>query len=180
MADSPISRLDASFKPVDSTAVRVGYFRGEHFTVVFDERRPKYRLTMDTPPLRPKPPARYKNFEGCRSGRLVAIFWWKKTRSGQASVWLVKCDCGRYEFRRQLSRWLKKVDSNEMCEVCEREKEMLSQQKSSRKTSGERTLNWAHKLKALGLTDKEISHVRKLEIDTKGLSAEQIRLNLYN
>lgn len=175
MADSPISKLSASDRPVDSTALKVGFYRGEHFTVEFDSHRPKRRITLEMPPLRPKTPVRFKNYEGVRSGRLTGVFWWKKTRSGQASVWLVKCDCGRYEFRKKLGRWLKKSNPKDMCEICEREAEMISQQKSSRKTSGERTLKWASALHEMGFSSDEISFIRKNEISTKFLSAEQIR-----
>ncbi|MCO7246357.1 hypothetical protein [Halomonas sp. Mc5H-6] len=65
-----------------------------------------------------------------------------------------------------------------MCEICEREREMLNgfQPKASRRTQGERLLRWVEEMRHLGLNDAEITAIRCNDsLTTKGKTAEEIR-----
>ncbi|OWV29446.1 hypothetical protein [Halomonas campaniensis] len=164
--------------PVDRQALRVGFFPGEHFEVEFTEDRPKRRITLDAPPRRPKRPKTARDYTGLINGRMTALFWLKPTGNGQSSYWVVRCDCGKYEIRKKLGKWHKKHGGEDMCEVCEREREMLNgfSPKASRRTQGERLLRWVDEMRQLGLNDAEITAIRCNDnLDTKGKTVEEIR-----
>lgn len=164
--------------PVDRQAARVGFFRGEHFDVEFTRQRPKRRVTMMAPPLRPPRPMSAVDYTGLRRGRVAAVFWFRQTADGEGSVWVVRCDCGAYEFRKKPGRWRKQPNPLDMCEICEREREML-RGPSSKKRSGLRVLRWVEQMRRLGLSDHEITAVRMSgDIETGHRSAAEIRRQL--
>jgi hypothetical protein len=114
---------------------------------------------------------------------MTALFWLKPTSNGQSSYWVVRCDCGKYEIRKKLGKWHKKYGGEDMCEVCEREREMLNgfRPKASLRSQGERLLRWAEEMRQLGLNDAEITAIRCSDrLDTKGKTAEEIRQALRN
>ncbi|MBR9880762.1 MAG: hypothetical protein GYB17_14840 [Gammaproteobacteria bacterium] len=177
MKDSPFTRLIDHAQPIDRLAVTVGFFKGEHFEVEFTEERPKRRLTLEVPPRCPKQPDTIRNHTGLRNGRMTALFWVAPTKNGESSWWVVRCACGKYELRKKLGTWPQKYGGNDMCEVCEREQEMLTGAipHKSRRTIGERLFRWVESMKRLGLSETEIVSIRQGNITTKDKSATEIR-----
>ena len=176
MADSSFAALANHPEPVNRQSVVVGFFRGEHFDVEFTSERPKRRLTLEAPPYPRERPVQAVDYTGLRNGRMTAFAWQRPSNSGGRTVWVARCDCGRYEFRRPGS-WAVHGNSNDMCEICEREAEMLAGP-SSKKLAPERLMKWVNKLRAIGLSDDEITLVRLGDIETSGKSAAQIRADL--
>ena len=175
MKNSPMHKIVHHPKPVDGTAARVGFFRGEHFDVEFTEDRPKRRLTMDMPPRCAALPALAFDFSGWRRGRMIAFRFFRLHRNGKSAIWVARCDCGRFEFRRPY-KWLKHPNDLDMCEVCEREREVLSGYRfGSGERHQQRLLVWVAHQRRLGLTDAEIAAVRRLDLTVRGKSLEQIR-----
>src|SRR5699024_3234912 len=136
-------------QPINYQAVYVGFFKGEHFEVEFTEDRPKRRLTLDNPPRRPATPKGIADHSGNRNGRMTALYWVAPTKNKKpervSSWWCVKCDCGRYELRKRLFTWRQR-HPDDMCEICEREQEIISGQHlraPSKKRTAERMLKWA-------------------------------------
>lgn len=180
MKNSSFEKLKEHPFPIDYQSARIGFFKGEHFNVEFTEDRPKRRLTMETPPKRPQAPENARDHAGIRNGRMTAQFFLRQTANGQSSWWVVKCDCGKYELRKKLGKWTSKHDGNDMCEICEREAEMLSGliPRKSKAKMGERLFKWIDSMRALGLTDEEIVAIRQGDITTKGKDKNQIRAAL--
>ncbi|MDP2128160.1 MAG: hypothetical protein Q8K97_12370 [Pseudohongiella sp.] len=180
MISSSFERLVCHPNPVTRQAARIGFFKGEHFDVEFTAERPKRRLTLEFPPRRPPTPESARDYSGRKMGRLTAMFWFCRSKCGESSVWVVRCDCGRYEFRKKLARWLNRGQQNAMCEVCERELEIINKDKGrSRATSGERTLKWIKAMQRLGLSDDEIMAIRaKNNITTTNKTLSDIRREL--
>lgn len=143
--------------------------------VVFNSERPKRRVTAHAQPAMPVMPDSEYDYTGLRRGAVTAVFWKRKTINGKSSVWVVQCDCGYYEYRIRLNRWLSKADpETDMCEVCEREKEM-ERGPSSKQTRPERLDRWRNKMKALGLNDSIIERIENENIDLAGnLTADDI------
>ncbi|HAO01687.1 MAG: hypothetical protein Tp170SUR00d2C46354221_38 [Prokaryotic dsDNA virus sp.] len=164
MRNSPISKLKDHQRPADSTALRVGFFKGENFEVEFTHSRPKRRITLENPPPKPKMPATAKDYAGMRNGRMTAFFWFRESPSKTSSIWVVKCDCGRYEFRKKIGRWIKGYkDGNDMCEICEREREMLTG-RTSKENEGKRRLRFIEKMRTKGLQDNDIERLMRLGV----------------
>lgn len=179
---SSFDLLDGHSIPVNKVALRVGFLAGENFEADFSERK-KFRLTFDYPPRAAgsRPPLA-RDYTGLRCGRMVAgYFHREKENSGgrYTSVWVCRCDCGRYEFRKPY-KWAKGLKKSDMCEVCEREQEMLSGGgfRKSKKTMPDRLMRWAGEMNALGLDDNEICAIRVAGVDTHGRSIDEIRSDL--
>lgn len=173
MSRSPFEKLALHCKPVDKNALRVGFFRGEHFDVEFTEDRPKRRVTLDAPPTPRLRPERATDYTGLRKGRMTAFAWHRASGGVGATVWVARCDCGRFEFRRP-GKWAANGNPNDMCEVCEREAEML-RGPSSRKRHPERLMKWAARLLRMGITEAELCVLRAGDIPTHGRTTEEIR-----
>ena len=137
-----MDRLKSSFpsllehkKPVDKAAVRVGFFKGEHFDVSFPEHM--IIRTMDTPPKCKTRPVSAKDYTGMRHGRMTAISWFRPSRNGGKTVWIARCDCGKYEFRRP-ARWASHPspdDDPDRCEHCRR-RDVIKKQGNSQGGDG--------------------------------------------
>ena len=180
---SSFSALPAHNRPVDRRALVVGFFRGEHFDADFS-RRTKNKVTMIAPPKAPNRPATVKDYTGKRNGQIVCCFWWSKTRDNEGSVWVVRCDCGNYEFRSKPGKWDAHPNNNDACEHCQRKREMIekagsgnSMRFSSSENHPYRLVAFIKKLRGKGLSDKEIEKIIELNIHAKG-SADEIRSQL--
>lgn len=177
MRNPALTHPERHNKPVDRQALRVGFFQGVHFEVEFTDDRPKRRLTLEAPPRRPKQHATVRDHTGLRNGRMTAMYWLRPTKDGESSWWVVRCDCGKYELRKKLGKWLRKHNGNDMCEICEREQEMISgvQPRQSKRTVGERLFRWVDSMRQLGLNDAEIAAIRQRDITITGMTADEIR-----
>ena len=179
---SSFDLIDTHSVPVNKVALRVGFFGGEHFEADFSERK-KLRLTFDYPPRAGNDrPELARDYTGLRCGRMIACYFHReqqKSGSRNISIWVCRCDCGRYEFRKPY-RWAKGIKKSDMCEVCEREQEMLlgGGFRKSKKTMPERLMRWVGKMKALGLDEDQICAIRMAEIETHGRSIDEIRSDL--
>ena len=66
------------------------------------------------------PPKTVKDLTNVRFGKFVVIGFLTKRRKKNGTdkkIWLVKCDCGRYETRRSKAI-LNPKNSNDKCKVC--------------------------------------------------------------
>ena len=109
-------KFSAHFVPVNSTAARVLYGKGQAWDV---KRKQTENETFDAPPLPAmQMPVDSKDYSGLRRGRMVA-FRFHGGKPGDRT-WLARCDCGRYEIRR-IVRWVKKMDAPDACGICRAE-----------------------------------------------------------
>lgn len=104
---------------IDQQAARVAFGKGEVFSPkvktvealdVLDVRR----IQFDHPD--------YKNRNGLRRGRLVALGFWNSSKSASKrkhakAVFAMRCDCGRFAFRR-IDDWCKEMHRPDACAVC--------------------------------------------------------------
>jgi hypothetical protein len=130
-------------------------------------------------------PEKAFDYQGRRCGRLVACYFHHSlVRSGNRTkaVWVCRCDCGRYEFR-QPARWIRKKVQSDCCEICLREREMITKSgvplRLSKKYAPARLMRWIGDMRALGLSDDEICAIRQGgTISTPGKTADEIRAAL--
>lgn len=132
---------------------------------------------MDAPPdLSPRPP-NAADHTGKRRGKMTAIAWCRPSRSGKGTVWLCRCDCGLYEYRRP-GTWGSKRFADDQCQVCQRK----GRGPNARDTASARLQLWTQNLRQLGLTDEEIGLIRApgANVETRGRTVEEIREQLLN
>ena len=98
--------------PVDGTAARVVFGKGEHWAPLHKGPNEGW----DAPPLpEAEMPKGATNIAGVRRGHITALRY-HRTNQNNGPKWLVRCDCGRYELRR-LKTWIKSTAFDE-CERC--------------------------------------------------------------
>lgn len=126
MSRSPKSSLDRVITsvPQDATAARVTA-KGTHYTPKIDygcyEHR-DIRPPMVAPEMmrRPEAAAFARSIIGKRIGRLtvlgMAAEQTGKAARGKAKRWVVRCDCGGYEFRKAKS--IRNGTGADMCRNC--------------------------------------------------------------
>jgi len=172
-------RLKDHGNPVDRVALRVGFYQGEHFYPTIPDGR-KIHAT-DTPPKRPEMPKGARDYSGLRHGNMTALWWmWQVNPPRGKARWLCQCDCGKYEIRIPC-KWLRadadtqgQEDKCEICTLLERARK--GKGKSSKETMPERLMKWIETMRNIGLTDAEITEIRKIEnINLHGKTAGQIR-----
>ncbi len=66
--------------------------------------------------LQPRP-EHATDHTGKRRGMLTAIAWCRSSRSGKSAVWVCRCDCGLFEYRRP-GTWASRVSPDDMCDTC--------------------------------------------------------------
>ena len=54
---------------------------------------------------------------GRRRGRMVIVGYAAQQGAGGGAKWVVRCDCGRYEHRTRIMRWLG-TDATDLCREC--------------------------------------------------------------
>lgn len=125
------------------------------------------------PTLSPRPD-NAADHTGKRRGTLTAIAWYRPSRSGKGTVWLCRCDCGLFEYRRP-GTWANRPSPDDTCKACLRAKGP-----NARHTAPARLQRWADSLRSLGLTDAEIARIRApgMMVETRGLTAIEIREQL--
>ncbi|MCO8169347.1 hypothetical protein NJC40_16395 [Pseudomonas sp. 21LCFQ02] len=126
------------------------------------------------PNLSPRP-LNAADHTGKRRGTMTAIAWYRASRSGKGTLWLCRCDCGLYEYRRP-GTWGTKRFPDDQCQVCQRN----AQGPNASDTAPARLQQWTDKLRCLGLSDEEIGQIRAIgaNVDTRGQTLEQIREQL--
>ena len=73
---------------------------------------------LEVAPLPPAAPKELLGLIGRRRGRLTVLGYAKLQGSkGQQAKWVVRCDCGNYEQRTRILRWLG-TDVDDMCSEC--------------------------------------------------------------
>jgi hypothetical protein len=168
--------------PVNKLAVKVAFWKGDHFSPTF----PEHHLvrTIEIPPRCSPRPKDAVDHTGLRHGRMTAISWFRRSKGKKNkainAVWVARCDCGRYEFRRP-GNWLNhpspEIDPDR-CEYCRRI-DTIKNKGNSKDKMPNRLMAWIRSMRAIGLTDEEIVQIRKSEgINTKGCTAEKIRASL--
>lgn len=125
------------------------------------------------PQLSPRP-TQAADHTGKRRGQMTAIAWARSSRSGKGTVWLCRCDCGLYEYRRP-GTWGSRSCPEDMCAVCLQVKVL-----SGGPTTPQRRQAWADGLRAMGLSEAEIGRIQALgkQVQTRGCSLVEIREQL--
>ena len=159
--------------PVNKLTARVAFFHGEHFEKAFPGNH--FFLTMDTPPKKRIMPDDADDFTGLRHGRMTAFQYFRASRKGKkkAVVWVARCDCGKYEFRRP-GMWDKHQSPEtdpDRCEYCRRADTIGG---NSKEKTDKRLSDWIRSMRMIGLSDDEIDLLRRSKITIKGLTKEQI------
>ena len=148
-------------------------YNGRNGKVVFDRNRPKTRVTLGSDAFSNKVrPDHEPDCSGFLRGNMQARFWWGYSGKGKP-LWL---DCGRHEIRGKVERWAHTTATGtDMCEVCERELEMLAPP-SSKARQAERRSKWSDRMTGLGFDDSFIARIQSLDVDTPAdATAETIR-----
>lgn len=162
-------------RPVSRNTALVAFGRGEHFDPTFTGERPRRRNTLDNMPRPARLPEGCFDFSGTRRGRMIAIAYHHQSLNKKYAVWVCRCDCGKYEFRRP-ARWLRKAEPNDMCDECLREQEILQGGAGkSKRTHAARLKAFIDMLTGLGLTGEEAVRVLDADITIKGMNVSQIR-----
>lgn len=120
----------------------------------------------------PEPrPAYAIDHTGKRRGKMTAIAWYHPSHSGKGALWLCRCECGLFEYRRP-GNWGTKPHPEDMCDTCLRAKGP-----NARQTAQARLQRWTESLRNLGLTDTEIALIQTLGIDIEiqGKTAAEVR-----
>lgn len=127
------------------------------------------------PDLSPRP-LNAADHTGKRRGKMTAIAWYRASRSGKGTLWLCRCDCGLYEYRRP-GTWGSKRFPDDQCHVCQQK----GQGPNARDTAEVRLRQWMNDLLRLGLSDEEIDQIRAPDanVETRGRTLEQIREQLW-
>ena len=55
---------------------------------------------------------------GKRRGRMVIVGYAAEQGAGLSTKWVVRCDCGNYEHRTKILRWLG-TDATDLCRECQ-------------------------------------------------------------
>ncbi|RMT81398.1 hypothetical protein ALP40_200077 [Pseudomonas viridiflava] len=123
--------------------------------------------------LQPRP-EHATDHTGKRRGTLTAIAWCRSSRSGKGTVWVCRCDCGLFEYRRP-GTWATRVSPDDMCDTCLRGKGP-----NARETAPERLNRWVDSLHDLGLNEAEIAHIQApgMMVETRGRTLLEIREQL--
>ncbi|WP_109514371.1 hypothetical protein [Pseudomonas ovata] len=125
------------------------------------------------PDLSPRP-VQAVDHTGKRRGKMTAIAWVRASRSGKGTVWLCRCECGRYEYRRP-GTWVSKPLPDDRCKIC-----LQARGPNARQTAPRRLQQWQQDMRDLGLTDEEIGLLQApgMNVDTRGRTVAQIREQL--
>lgn len=131
------------------------------------------RVTIDYPPKLSPRPMNVADHTGKRRGKMTAIAWCRPSRSGKGTLWLCRCDCGLYEYRRP-GTWATKLFPDDMCRVCQHKRP------NARNTAPARLQKWIDGLRILGLTMEEIEQISApgADVETRGKTVEDIREQL--
>lgn len=182
-----LDRLKLTPKPVNGEAVRVVFFRGEHYVAPVRSKGAVRRHTWRYPP-RPSSgrPNDESDFTGVRNGSMVALYWYRPGKG--SAIWIAKCDCGNYEIRRP-ALWSQDAGAwsgRDRCEFC-RDRSVATKSVDLRCPSHinrrARFQKWVGSMLRLGLTRAEI--IRIMQIGqagngflTTGKSVDEIRAEL--
>lgn len=122
------------------------------------------------PELSPRPDYAIDH-TGKQRGKMTAIAWYRASNMGKGALWLCRCECGVFEYRRP-GNWASKPHPDDMCDVCLRAKGP-----NSKVTAQARFQQWTDGLRSLGLTDEEIAQIQTLgtAVETRGKTADEIR-----
>lgn len=150
---------------VDETAVRVVFYPGD----TYDPPTPRVPSNgQDLPPraLSAGIGGLFVEFQGQRRGRITALHFWGYSGKGKV-VFLVRCDCGRYAFRK-IVKWASNADHSDNCGVCEKVGG-LSHRNRSRERSGLRRAVWIASMLEAGITAEQCAIIEKYSLDTDDL-----------
>lgn len=186
----PVNELKTHPVPINKVSARVAFFRGDNFAPQPRSGAPTHRkATMLAPPAPyGARPDHAHDLTGQRSGSLAYVYWYCQAR-GAKHVWVVRCDCGRYELRNETasqgsemhSRWR----DEDCCERCKDDRVATQRSTGNRRPSAttrtERTKQWVSQLLSIGLTADEVAAIWSMPapgIATADKSAAEIRAQL--
>ena len=72
---------------------------------------------LRTAPLPKGAPRELLALAGKRRGRMVIVGYAAEQGAGCSAKWVVRCDCGKYEHRTKILRWLG-TDATDLCREC--------------------------------------------------------------
>ena len=170
MAFSPFAALVESAsihtpKAINIVASRVAFYPGDTYV------SPKPSIPsngLDLPPkaLMPDTCAAFVEYGGHRRGRIMALRFWGYDGKGEA-VFLMRCDCGRYAFRK-IVQWASKGQHSDNCGVCEKVVS-LSHRNQRRDRSRLRRAAWITSMLGAGLTVAQCDMIEKYSLNTNDL-----------
>lgn len=78
-------------------------------------------------PIPPLAPSELRAIPGRRRGRITVIGYAQDQGSKKGSAkWVVRCDCGNYDTRTNIIRWLS-IQADDMCPECRKRQYLLAQ-----------------------------------------------------
>ena len=127
--------------------------------------------SIDSLPEIPPRPDYAIDHTGKQRGKMTAIAWYRSSTLGKGALWLCRCECGLFEYRRP-GNWASRPHPEDMCDVC-----LRARGPNSKVTAQVRFQQWIDGLRSLGLTDEEIAQVTASgnAIETRGKTAAEIR-----
>ncbi|GAB7527784.1 hypothetical protein PS3A_01890 [Pseudomonas sp. 3A(2025)] len=122
------------------------------------------------PELSPRPDYAIDH-TGKRRGKMTAIAWYRSSNMGKGALWLCRCECGLFEYRRP-GNWQSRPHPDDMCNACLRAKGP-----NSKVTAHVRYQQWIEGLRDLGLTENEVTQIiaSGSAIETRDKTAAEVR-----
>ena len=152
-------------RPVNKAAALVAFFPGENWTAT---KPVQAGAALDAPPIprAKKSIEKYEHVTGMRRGKLVAVSFYAVNKNHK-TIWLMRCDCGRYAFR-FIKGWAKREGVFDQCGECSTVA-AISNTNRSRATHGIRRAKWMSTMASAGFTIQQCEFVRLYGLPTDDL-----------
>ena len=128
--------------PVNRVASRVSFGESDAWE---PKRGASNNPTFDFPPValmdRPSGTNPAPDYSGFRRGHMTAFRYHSGGKGG--SVWLCRCDCGKYEFRK-VAKWASKAEHPDCCAVCQKTFQITHGHSMSQTAAGKKAGIKAH------------------------------------
>lgn len=152
-------------KPVNREALAV-VMPGEHWEPTLSEH--VAGLVFEVPFRCKPPPSDEAQYLGLVRGKLTAVGFMHHKRSNGKSVWLMRCDCGRYTVR-LIANWVKRLQHPDQCGCCAVTRSITHERNNS-KTAGLRTARWRQRMADAGFSPQELDLVKTYKLPADDLA----------
>lgn len=114
--------------PIDRMAARVtGAAKPENLWRPMPKKGsqiPEPGSVLRTAPIPHSAPRELLNLTGKRRGQMVILGYAAEQGHSNSARWVARCDCGNYEYRTRIMRWLG-TDSDDFCHECQKRRFLL-------------------------------------------------------